>query len=143
MTVNGSNGDLLPLPVPADRIQRVILVCIRRMAAHGIRDAHAAQAMLGEFGIHFRRPLTLLRGFMLELAQISRRRIIIAPCCALRMSLDESRIVGILAAAVSDPAFAAHHLRQVTGGSELTGSPMSLAQAFALTLAEAGRPLEL
>ncbi len=64
----------------------MILVAMRRMAAHGIRDAHAALLMLDLFGGRFRRPLVLLRAFMLEFARASQRSIKVAPCCSLRMT---------------------------------------------------------
>ena len=142
MTVTARTAELLPLPAPSDPIQRLALFAVRRMAAHGIRDAHAAQMMLTSFGINFRRPLVLLRAYMVELSQVSRRTITIAPCCTLRMTIDEARIVGILATAASNPANAAQHLRCLTG-SRAISSPLSVAAAFSAALADLGRPLAL
>ena len=134
MSCPTSHSDLLPLPLPVDVSQRLVLRCLRRMAAHGIRDAQAALLMLEHFGIHFRRPLVLLRAFVAELAQSAERRITLAPCCAMRMTLDEGRIVGALAAAAENPVCASQHLQQLTGNSQIA-SPLSLAAAFDETLA--------
>lgn len=130
----------LPFPLPDDAMQRMVLVAVRRMAAHGIRDAHAAMLFLTAFGAGFRQPLVLLRAFVVELAGVSRRTIKLAPCCALRMTRDEARIVGVLAAAASSPACAARHLRELAGGGCI-GHPLSTAAAFNDAAANLGRPL--
>ncbi len=131
---------LLPLPVPTDRMQRLVLFSVRRMAAHGIRDAHAANLLFNTFGLHFRRPLVLLRAFLAEFAQCSQRRITIAPCCALRMTHDEAAMVGILASAASNPACASRHLRALAGAPDVAAA-LSAAAAFNDALADAGQPL--
>ncbi len=136
------SADRLILPLPDDRIQRLVLFALRRMTAHGIRDAHAANLMFNTFGIHFRRPLVLLRGFIAELARCSERRITMAPCCALRMTGDEAALVGVLAVAASNPACAARHLRGLSARDEVS-APLSLAAAFNEALADAGLPLAI
>jgi hypothetical protein len=135
-----STEQLLPLATPDDRMQRLALFAVRRMAAHGVRDAYAANLLFSNFGIHFRRPLVLLRAFMIELSQASKRTITIAPCCALRMTVDEGRIVGVLANAASDRASAARQLRELAGDSAIS-SPLSVAAAFSSALADLGQPL--
>ena len=130
----------LALPLPGDQMQRLALFALRRMAAHGIRDAHAASMMINTFGINFRRPLVLLRAFITELARCSDRTITVAPCCALRMTRDEASLVGILAVAASNPACASQHLRALAGSVEVS-APLSLAAAFNAALADAGLPL--
>jgi hypothetical protein len=137
-----TTGQLLPLPLPSpdDRIQRLVLFAVRRMAAHGVRDAYAANLLFSNFGINFRRPLVLLRAFMIELSQTSKRTITIAPCCALRMTLDEGRIVTALATAASNRISAAKHLRELAGDSAIA-SPLSVAVAFNNSLADLGWPL--
>ena len=110
----------LPLPLPREDTQRLVLRCLRRMAAHGTRDAQAALWVFEAFGIHFRRPLVLLRAFVVDVAQVSARRISVAPCCAMRMTLDEARLIGVLAAAGDNPVAAAHHLRALTGGTNVS-----------------------
>jgi hypothetical protein len=133
-------SSILPLPMPANLMQRRVLFAMRRMAVHGLCDAFAANMMLNTFGIRFRQPLVLLRGFMAELAQCSTRNIVIAPCCVLRMTTDEATLVGVLTAAVSNPACAARHLRIVTKSSDVS-APLSLARTFNKALADAGQPL--
>lgn len=142
MTCPSPQSDLLPLPLPNESNQRLALRCLRRMAAQGPRDAQAALLAIEYFGIHFRRPLVLLRAFVTELAQSSERRITLAPCCAMRMTRDEGRIVGVLATAAAYPDCARYHLQQLTG-SERIASPMSLAVAFSQTLTGLGHPLAL
>lgn len=136
----GPTSAMLPLPVPGDAARRLVLVALRRMASHGLRDAHAASLMIGALGLHFRRPLALLRAFMAEIAQASSRTITVAPCCALRMTRDEGRIMNALVLAPSRDASAALHLQVLTGGGEISG-PLSLAAAINQALADAGRPL--
>lgn len=130
----------LPLAMPRDPLQRLVLVAMRRMAAHGIHDAHAAMLFLRTFGIHFRKPLILLRAFMVELAQASQRRISMAPCCAMRMTEDEGLLVGILAIAASDRVGTIRHLRFLTANGRID-HPLGTAAAFNDTLADLGRPL--
>jgi hypothetical protein len=139
--VSGSTTtqQLLPLPAPNDRTQRLVLFAVRRMAAHGVRDAYAANLLFSNFGIHFRRPLVLLRTFMIELSQSSHRTITIAPCCALRMTADEGRIVGILSKVGENRVAAANHLRELAGHNGIS-SPLSVAAAFNNALADLGRP---
>ena len=82
----------LPLPLPEEEDLRLVLRIVRRMAAHGLRDAQAALLAIDGFGQGFRRPLVLLRAFVAELAQCSHRRIIVAPSCALRMTMDDPSV---------------------------------------------------
>lgn len=133
-------ASVLPLPLPSDPAQRLVLVAIRRMASGGIRDAHAASLFLRTFGLHFRKPLVLMRAFMVETARASAGTIRVAPCCAHRMTLDEARMVGIVGSAASNPANAADHLRALTGSRDI-GAPLSAAAALGDALAECGLPL--
>ena len=125
------------LPLPDDDTERLLLVALRRMARHGIRDAHAANLFLCRFGIRFRAPLVLLRAFMVDLAQVSRRTIIISPCCALRMTPDEQRLLDALRAAAVDPASGARHL-QTLSGTAAVGRALSTAMAFSGALLAGG-----
>lgn len=133
-------AEILPLPVPTGQIERVTLFGVRRMAAHGLRDAHAANTMLALFGLGYRRPLVLLRAFMLELARSSSRAIMIAPCCALRMTSDEGRILAVLATATTDTGTAVHHLNRLAGHTEMMPA-LSAAMAYKDALADMGRPI--
>jgi hypothetical protein len=135
-----STQQLMPLPAPEDRMQRLVLFAVRRMAANGVRDAYAANLLFSNFGLNFRRPLVLLRAFMIELSQTSKRTITIAPCCALRMTTDEGRIVSVLATAARDRMEAAKDLRELAGDNAIS-SPLSVAAAFNNALADLGRPL--
>ena len=90
----------LPLPFPDDPLERTVLVILRRMAIHGLRDARASWLAIEHFGLSFRQPLVLLRCYMHELASVSNRSIRIAPCCAPGMTRDE----GLLMAALGAPA---------------------------------------
>jgi len=137
-----SATDLLPLPIPDGRIERIVLICIRRMAAHGIRDAHAAWLALDCFGVHFRRPLVLLRAFLLELAQNSQRSIRIAPCCAMRMTEDEGRIIAALRLAGSDME-AAEEALVVLSRNPCVGEPLSAAAVFSRAVEEIGAKLSV
>lgn len=133
---------ILPYPLPEDAMQRLALAALRRMGAHGIRDACAALLFIEAFGLHFRKPLVLARAFMVELARASCSTIRLAPCCALRMTEDEARMVGVLATAASNPSCAARHLAQLAGTEEVA-APLSAAAAFNDTLASLGQPLAI
>ncbi|MDG6078495.1 hypothetical protein E3U23_04725 [Erythrobacter litoralis] len=90
------DADPLPLALPTHTATRIVLVMIRRMAAHGLRDARAAMLALDVFGPQFQRPLLLTRSLVVELARTSGRRIELAPCCALGMTRDEGLIVDLI-----------------------------------------------
>lgn len=131
---------LLPFPAPVAPTQRLTLFAVRRMAAFGLNDAHAANAMLCGFGLGYRRPLILLRAFMHELATGSSRAIRIAPCCALRMTEDEAHMLGALAAACENSRNAAGHLASLTGRA-INNPALSAAMAYNDALADMGRPM--
>jgi len=127
-------------PAPALPIPRLLLA-MRRMTAHGVRDAYAANMLIAGLGIRFRLPLVLLRAFILEIAQTSRRTIIMAPCCAMRMTADETLLLTALMTARLDPRGASKALREVTQSGAIQ-SPLSLAatlgEALGDTLDESG-----
>lgn len=83
----------LALPLPTAPQERVLLAMFRRMAIYGLRDSRAAMLALHHFGGQFRRPLTLMRCFMHELATSSNRNIRIASCCAPRITVDEALVL--------------------------------------------------
>ena len=121
---------LLPHALPFDSDLRLYLVCIRRMAAHGLQDARASLLMLDRFGLDWRRRLVLLRAFVHELAQTSQRRIRLAPCCAGRMTADEAQIIAVLENATDVPEQAAATLAALTA-NRAVASPLSLAAMLA------------
>lgn len=130
----------LPHLLPEDANARLLLFAFRRMGAHGLNDAHAAQAMIEGFGTDFRRPLTLLRAMMADLATRATCAISIAPCCCRRMTHAEQAVLTIVARAEASPATAAVLLSDLIGVREPDGVLASItvvAQAFA----DAGRPI--
>ena len=74
----------LDLPLPARRHQTLGLVLVRRIAGHGLHDARATMLALDASGAEFRRLLVLTRALVVDLARTSRRKILLAPCCAAR-----------------------------------------------------------
>lgn len=127
MTIRSSEThEMLPLPLPEGRTERAALVILRRMAAHGFRDAAATMLALETFGTGFRRVLVLLRAYMVELARGSNRTISLAPCCAMRMTDDEGLMMEALALAGEDSAAAARSLRLLSRNAHV-GEPLSVA----------------
>ena len=135
MNERESSANFLPLPIPDDRSERMVLVAMRRMAAGGIRDAHAAMIMLDLFGARFRRPLVLLRAFMLDFARGAQRSIKLAPCCSLRMTEDEGKLIEALRLAPHHPALAEDLLARLSG-SPCVCEPLSAAAVFGRALEE-------
>ena len=125
---------------PDDPAIRLIVFGIRRMGAHGLHDACAAQAFLAAFGKDFRRPLTLLRTFVAELSTISTKPITIAPICCPRMTPAEATLVTVLARALSAEATAALLLADLLGLRD-AGAPMATGSALAIAFADLGLPL--
>lgn len=144
MTANPLSALTLPaaLPhlLPEDPNARLLLFAFRRMGAHGLDDAHAAQALIEGFGTDFRRPLTLLRAMMADLAGGATCAIAIAPCCCRRMTHAEQAVLTIVARAEASPATARLLLSDLIGVRQPDGVMASItvvAQAFA----DAGRPV--
>ncbi len=131
---------LLPRAAPVVAEQRLLLYAIRRMGAHGLSDAHAANALLGSFGRSHRRPLILLRAFMAESARASKLTIKIAACCCGRMTRDEIMLVDTVILAVNDP-HAAHQLLATCLGTVDCIGALTSAQALNQAFADMGRPL--
>lgn len=140
MTETSEAARILPLPAPQTRTERLIVYTFRRIAAHGLNDAHAANAMMGSFGMSYKRPLILLRAYMAELARASQRQITIAPCCCPRMTHDEARLLSVLVVANSSPPSARHHLSVLTSDGDILPA-LSAAMALSDALADLGQPL--
>src|SRR4051812_45479158 len=94
---------LLPHIAPDVTGTRLFLQVVRRMGVGGLNDAHAANTLIGVFGLSFRRPLVLTRALMAELARASTASIMIAPSCCCRMTLAESILVRAVARSHDDP----------------------------------------
>jgi hypothetical protein len=130
----------LPSPMPGDPNARLLLFAIRRLGAHGLNDAHVANAVFQAFGESFRRPLLLLRTMMADLAHTATCPIAIAPCCCMRMTGSEATMLTIVARAETAPRVAHLLLGDLIGVRRPDGvlaSVTALAQAFA----DAGRPI--
>lgn len=140
MTATSALSDLLPHDAPGCDNRRLLLYGFRRIAAHGLNDAHAAHAMLTVFGRSYRRPLVLLRALAAELSRVSARRLTIAPCCCPRLTLCEANFLGAVAVCVDDPQSAHAALAAMLGVRECVGALCS-AQALSQAFADLGRPL--
>jgi hypothetical protein len=131
----------LPRSAPAPHAPRLLLYAIRRMGAHGLRDAHAANALLGAFGLPYRRPLVLIRALLLELARSAKGRIIIAGCCCPRITSDEAWLIEAVSVSTSDPVAARNLLAQCLGTEDCLGALLT-AQAVDQAFRDLGRPLD-
>lgn len=132
---------VLPHPLPACPHARLALFAVRRMGAHGLHDAQAAHAALTAFGRGFRRPLTLLRALVAELATVATGPIAVAPCCCPRMTPAEGLLIGALARADDEPDAAARLLSDVAQCRH-PGGLLAAAAAVAAAFADEGRPIE-
>ena len=119
---------------------RILLFGIRRMAACGLRDAHAANVFISAFGMAFRRPLLLLRALMAEVARASARQITVAPCCCGRVTGAEAEILAVVASARESARGAHVRLSWLLGVDECVGA-LTSAQAVAQAFADLGRPI--
>ena len=130
----------LPHALPACPNARVALFAIRRMGAHGLADARAAHALFTAFGERFRRPLTLMRALMADLAASSAAPIAIAPCCCARMTPAERALLTVLARAETQVDHAAFVLGDLIGQRRVDGV-LASAAAAATAFADEGRPI--
>jgi len=128
------------MPADLGRAGEVLLFAIRRSAVGGLRDAHAAQAMLGLFGLSHRRPLILLRALMAELARASARSIVVAPCCCPQMTAGEAALLRAISTATDDATTARSSLAEVLGTDDCLGAVVT-AQALGQAFQDLGRPL--
>jgi hypothetical protein len=128
--------------LPEGSGHRLFLFAMRRMAVAGVNDAHAANALFGAFGKSYRRPLVLMRAMMLEIARSSARKIIVAPCCCVRMTADEASLMLAVADALEDIPGAHRRISALMGMESALGA-FTCIQAVAQAFADLGRPLEL
>lgn len=138
-------AELLPHPRPASAQARLLLFTVRRIAAGGLDDAHAASALLMHFGLGFRRPLVLLRALMAELSRVSRRTLALAPCCCHRITADEAILLQIVETALCDPRGAHARIGVMlgigVGATDCLGA-LTSAQALSSAFADLGWPLD-
>ncbi len=133
-------GGLLPYGAPACAFSRLLLFGIRRMAAGGLHDAHAAHAMFAGFGINFRRPLILLRALMAETSRVSTVKLLVAPCCCPRMTAHEQALIGAIVGANAAPRASAAALADLLRIRSALGV-LSSAQAVEASFADLGMKL--
>ncbi|SDC22504.1 hypothetical protein SAMN05444678_10215 [Sphingomonas sp. YR710] len=137
---DGSIGDLLSYDVPDSDGARLVLFAIRRMGVAGLQDAHATHALIGTFGLSYRRPLVLVRALVAELSRVSIRSILIAPLCCVRMTAGESALIGAIGLAAVAP-HAAHDMLSGLCGVPTCLGLLSSAQAVEQAFADLGRPI--
>ena len=130
----------LPFAAPMIGTNQLLLYVIRRMGAHGLHDAAATNALLGVFGMNYRRPMIMLRAFMAETARGAEKKILIAACCCARMTIDEARLIEAIATSLDDPRGASLLLRQTMGCDQDVGA-LSAAQAVCTAFEDLGRTL--
>lgn len=140
MTDSRTNLDLLPHAAPDADGPRLLLFAIRRIAAGGLDDAHVVCALIGAFGLSYRRPLVLLRALMAELSRVAERKLMVAPCCCLRTTRDEATLLGVVGTALDDPHRAHRHLGHLLATPHALGA-LGSAQAVGQAFADLGRPL--
>jgi hypothetical protein len=136
----GSISEILPHCAPPGDGARILLHAIRHMGSGGINDAHAVNALIGAFGLSFRRPLVLLRAMMAEMSRVSTRSILIAPPCCGRMTGAEAVMISAVARACDSPASAHELLRMICGVRSCLGL-LSSTQAVGQAFADLGRPI--
>lgn len=140
MKINDNESLLDRNALAAHRSRRLFLLTLRLMAAGGINDAHAVNALIGAFGKSYRRPLVLMRAMILELSRASQNRIMVAPCCCTRMTVQEAQIIAAAASAVADPHGTHDRLCALLGTQNALGA-LSCMQAVGQCFEDLGQPL--
>lgn len=130
----------LPHALPNGAGDRLMLLAIRRMGAHGLADAHAATQFFVGFGQGFRRPLVLARAFMAELAATAATTIAIAPCCCARMTWAEGALLTAIGQAERRPDAARLLLADVMA-ERRAGAILASAAALSAAFADLGLPI--
>ena len=131
---------LIPHALPTCPNARIILFAMRRMGAHGIGDARVGHLFFSSFGQAFRRPLTLMRTLMIELASGAAGTIAIAPCCCARMTTAEAALLTTLARIETQPDSARFLMSDLLGTRRVEPALMAAA-AVAAAFADEGRPI--
>jgi hypothetical protein len=117
-----------------------LLLAIRRMGAHGLIDAVAANTFISAFGSGFRRPLVLARAFMAELAATATTTIPIAPCCCARMTWAEEALITAIGHAERRPETARLLLADMMA-QRRADAILASAAALCAAFADAGFPI--
>jgi hypothetical protein len=140
MQPNSTVAEALPHTLPTLPGDRLMLLAIRRMGAHGLADAHIANSFVAAFGSGFRRPLVLARSFMAELAATATATIAIAPCCCARMTWAEASLLTAIGHAERRPELARLLLADVLA-ERRADSIVASAAALSAAFADAGIPV--
>lgn len=130
----------LPHMLPVCTNARIALFAIRRIGAHGLTDARAAHVLLTTFGAGFRRPLTLIRALMADMAAASATPISIAPCCCPRMTPAEAALITVLSRVETAPETARLLMADLLGLRRVD-RVLTSAAAVAAAFADEGRPI--
>ena len=125
---------------PDDPAARLFLFGFRQMGANGLDDACVAHSFVTAFGKDFRRPLILLRSFMMELSRASVDRIQIAPWCCSRLTPAEAGVLSVLRHSTTNERTAGLLLADLLGTRNAAG-PLASATALAMAFADLGMPL--
>jgi hypothetical protein len=136
----GLSHNALPHPLPSTDGARLALFTIRRLGARGLQDADLAGAYLEIFGAGFRRPLTLARTMMAEIAATATVDIQIAPPCCVRVTGAEHALLAVLAQAERQPERARLLLADLLAQRRADGV-LATAIALAGAFADAGMPI--
>ena len=129
---------ILPHAAPVCGDARVLLFAIRRMAVQGLHDAFATNALLAAYGMLYRKPLVLLRAVLVDIARAARSNVIVAPCCAPRMTAHEYALLS----AIGDPVDAGMYMDAVLEPQAASMAVTTIA-ALSETLGEMGRPIAI
>jgi hypothetical protein len=128
--------------VPTGKVAHTLLLAIRRLAAGGLSDAHAANIFISDFGLGYRRPLVFLRVLLGEISRVSQRQIAVAPCCCPRMTAGEAAFLLMIESARINPELTRSVLARMTGTLDCLPA-ISIAQALGDALDDIGHPLTL
>ncbi len=130
----------LPRALPQNDAARLFLLGVRRMGAHGLNDAHAAEAFMTTFGASFLRPLLAMRVMMNELAATASTPITIAPCCCARMTGAEAALIDITSR-IRDQPHTAHILMADLIGNKQVDGVLATMALVASAFADLGKPI--
>jgi hypothetical protein len=140
MQPNSTVAEALPHTLPTLPGDRLMLLAIRRMGAHGLGDAHIGNSFVAAFGSGFRRPLVLARSFMAELAATATATIAIAPCCCARMTGAEAALLTAIGQAERRPELSRLLLADLLA-ERRADSIVASAAALSAAFADAGVPV--
>lgn len=132
----------LPYALPDCANARIVLFAVRRMGAHGLSDARAAHVLFTAFGEAFRRPLTLIRGMMADIAATAAVPIAIAPCCCARMTPSERALLAVVSRVETRTDSARLLMKDLLGQRQVDGV-LASAAAVATAFADEGRPVAM